>query len=228
MLRLPQRSVLLRAAAVTLALLTARLVATDLASLHARARSAGHEVPVLVALDDLALGHTVRTADLTTVLRYSAHLPPRALGAPSDATARVVVSPVLRGEVVTDRHLAPRNRTGLDGVVPPGMRAVRVVPSDGMRPPGGATVDVLVSFDQALVGPDVDATMTVVRGALVLAVDGPDVEMGEGGEVAVTLLVDVDAAHRLAYAAANGIVTLALAPPEDSCCTPSSSASSRG
>ena len=148
-----------------------------------------------------------------------------------DAVGRVVVTPVLEGAIVSDRHLARRNRTGLDGSVPPGMRAVRVLIEDGLRPEPGSLVDVLVTFDPSLVPPGQEATVTVVAGALVVASGGTDAADGTG-RVGITLLVDPEGARRLAYGAANGIVTLALAPPEEACCPasskPSSSDSSKG
>ena len=54
----------------------------------------------------------------------------------------------------------------------------------------------------------------------VLAVDEPRTPKRQVGDgVGVTLLVTEDEARGLAFAAANGVLTLALAPPEDACCT---------
>lgn len=218
------------------ALVAAHTVATDLATLHRRARAAGDEVAVVVARRDLPLGTSVAAADLRVERRYERHLPPAAQRDRDAVAGRVVTSPVLKGSVVTDRHLAPRGRTGLDGVVPPGMRAVRVATEDGVIPPPGAVVDVLVTFDPAVVPPGEDATVEAVKGALVIESDA-DTDHGDGfaspagARSAVTLLTDTEGARRLAYAAANGIVTLALVPPEEACCPTSkksSSGSSRG
>lgn len=216
LLRRGPRAVAAWVGAATVALVTAHVVATDVAALHRRARAAGAEVDAVVAARDLPLGATVEQDDVTTRRRFERHLAPAALPDVDAALGRVVATPVLRGSVVSDRHLAPRSRTGLEGVVPPGMRAVRVVIEDGARPAPGSVVDVLVSFDPALVGGDVEPTMTVVEGGLVLAVDdrGPPDAVGDG-DVGVTVLTDPEGARRLAFAAANGIVTLALAPPEE-------------
>lgn len=214
------RALLAWAGAAVAALVAAHAAASDLATLHRRAASAGEEVRVVVAAHDLPLGARVEAADLTLRPHFERRLPPGAMRSRHDAVGRVVATPVLEGSVVTGRHLAPRRRTGLDGAIPPGMRAVRLRVEDGLRPEPGSVVDVLVTFDPSVVPDGEDATITAVGGALVLAAD-------EG----VTLLVDTGGARRLAYAAANGIVTLALAPPEEVCCpTPSkppSSASSR-
>ncbi|MBI2170194.1 MAG: hypothetical protein HYU28_11960, partial [Actinobacteria bacterium] len=164
--------------------------------------------------------------------QFEGMLLPAALRSVDAAVGRTVATPVLEGSVVSDRHLAPRTRTGVDGAVPPGMRAIQVVADDVLVPEPGSVVDVLVTFDPGLVPPGEEATVTAVRGALVLGSSGEAGLDGATSRVGVTLLTDEEGARRLAYATANGIVTLALAPPEDSCCTtsskPSSSESSRG
>jgi Flp pilus assembly protein CpaB len=87
-------------------------------------------------------------------------------------------------------------------------------------------VDVLVTFesgDDAVAGSA--PTVVAARGVLVLGTDdepaavehstgGGDARGREGG-LGVTLLVTEDDAPRLAFAAAAGVVTLALVPPED-------------
>lgn len=214
------------------ALVAARVIAGDVAALHGRARAAGAEVAAVVATRDLPLGHTLEAGDFEATLRYERHLPDGALRGDDGLAGRVVTVPIVEGGVVTERHLGPVDRTGLDGVVPEGMRAVRVVAEETPPVAAGSVVDVLVTFDPGLVPPELDATTTVVEGGLVVdagEVDGTDPARGATG---VILLVDEAAARRLAFAMASGMVTLALAPPEEACCpkrssTPSS-ASSKG
>jgi hypothetical protein len=86
------------------------------------------------------------------------------------------------------------------------------------RLPAGSVVDVLTGGDPAALPPGDEPGRTVVEGAIVLA----------DATHEVTLLVTVEGARRLASAAGLGPLTLALAPPEDACCTTSSSVSSRG
>lgn len=227
------RTVLAWLGASVVAAVTANVVASDLAALHRRAAEAGDAVTVAVAARDLPLGATVARSDLDTARRFSRHLPPRAARDPDGLVGRVVVSPVLEGSVLSHRHLADRDRRGLDGVVPPGMRAVRVVTDDAGAVAPGAVVDVLVSFDPALLGAEVEPTMVAVRGAMVIGTDadpareraaetggvggvgGSGWSGGVAGNRGVTLLTDPEGARRLAFAAANGIVTLTLAPPEE-------------
>jgi Flp pilus assembly protein CpaB len=141
---------------------------------------------------------------------------------PSALVGRVVAVPLLSGEPVLGRHLAPTSRTGLDGIVPAGSRAVRVVTDDGLRPRTGDVVDVLVSLDPSIVvrGGGGEGAATVARAARVLAVDdGADGgSRKSAGGVGVTLLVTENEARAIAFAAANGSMMLALAPPETACC----------
>lgn len=210
------RSLLAWAGAAVAALVAVHGAVTDLAALHRRARSAGDEIAVVVAAHDLPLGSTVGAGDLSLSPQFERRLPPGSVRSRDLVVGRVVATPVLEGSVVTERHLAPRERTGLDGAVPPGMRAVRLLAEDGLRPEPGSLVDVLVTFDPAAVPPGEEATVTAVSGALVLGADDAEAGAVDGaGRLGVTLLVDPEAAKRLAFATANGIVTLALAPPEE-------------
>jgi Flp pilus assembly protein CpaB len=225
MSRRSPRAVILWLGAVAVAVATAALVATDLAALHRRAHSLGALRPVAVATRDLSLGTMIRRGDITTRSVHRSQLP-RGTLSPSAAERRVVAVPLVRGAFVVDGNLAPRGRTGLDGAIPPGMRALRIVARDALRPPVGSSVDVLVTFESSD-GAAAGGAPTVVaaRGVLVLGTDDAPAAVeagtagrdgsGQGGGLGVTLLVTEDDAPRLAFAAAAGVVTLALVPPED-------------
>lgn len=225
MFRRSRRALLVSVAAVVLALATARVVAGDLAALHSQARDAGPPVHIVVATRNLLLGETVSEGDLDARRIHRSEMPPGAMRVESEGIGRVVTVPVLEGVPVVQGNLADRERTGVDGVVPPGMRAVQVVAEESVLPRSGEIIDVLVTFDPARIGPDVEPTLTVASGALVIkgvgggsgeeAGDAENATSGATGSVTVTVLVSVETAHRLAFAAANGVVTLAVAPPED-------------
>lgn len=221
------------AAAFLVALVTARLVATDLATLHRSARALGAPEPAVIASRDLPLGATIRAADLRVVRFAGDPLPPGLLSSVDDAVGRVVAVPVVAGSPVVTGHLTDADRDGLDGLVPSGHRAVRVPADDGLLAGRGSVVDVLVTLDPTLVASSGggDPTVTVARAARVLATDGAeasgDAPAAGARSSGVTLLVTEEEAHRLAFALAHGVVTLALAPPEDACCKTSSSDSSR-
>jgi len=221
MLRRSPRALLLWAGAGVVAIATALLVGTDLATLHRRAGALGPEVEVAVATRDLPVGTTIDTGDVRTRRVHRSQLPTGVV-APGAVDGRVVAVPVLRDGFVAEGNLAPRDRTGLDGVVPPGMRVVRVVftgtaPSQ-LQP--GTAVDVLATFDVgAAVDPEgvayAEPTVVVARGALVLAADDEVAGDTAAGGAAVTLLLTEDEALAVSYASAAGIVMVALVPPEE-------------
>jgi Flp pilus assembly protein CpaB len=225
MSRRSPRAVALWLGAVAVAIATAALVATDLAALHRRAHSFGAPRPVAVAARDLPLGTTIKRGDITTRSVHGSQLPRGALS-PNAAERRVVAVPVVRGAFVVAGNVAPRGRTGLDGAIPPGMRALRITARDALRPPVGSSVDVLVTFETSD-GASAGGAPTVVaaRGVLVLGTDDERaaIERGTtgrgagapGGGLGVTLLVAEEDAPRLAFATAAGVVTLALVPPDD-------------
>jgi Flp pilus assembly protein CpaB len=213
MLRRSPRAVALWAGALVVAVITAAIVATDLAAIHRRATALGPEQSAVVATRDLSIGTVVRRGDLSTRPVHASQLPRGALTEQSRAERRTIVVPVLRGGFVADRNLAPRRRTGLDGIVPEGMRAIRVDVTNALVPRVGAAVDVFASFAGS--GAGAGDTVVVAAGALVLAThpDGAD-GTGRGGG-GVTLLVDAYEAADLAGAQASGVLTLALVPPEE-------------
>jgi len=213
-MRRSPRSLLAWSAALLVALITIVVVFSDLATLHRRARDFGAPRPVLVAAHDLPLGATLGASDVRKISRYAAATPANAVVDVDDAIGRVVAVPVLAGSVLLEPHLTERDRDGLSGLVPFGYRAVRIRPDDGLRPPVGAVVDALVALDPTL--SDRREGQIVARAARVLAVEADDDALADGA--GVTLLVTEDEARGLAFAAANGVLTLALAPPEDACC----------
>jgi Flp pilus assembly protein CpaB len=219
-------------AAVLVALLTVRLVAGDLSALHRGARRYGGTRAVVIAVVDLELGARVRGGDVKTVELPAAAVPPATLTRRDDAIGRVVAVPVLAGAAVADRALAPQQRTGaggvgavgvtgLDGIVAPGRRAVRVTTIDGLRPDPGSVVDILATLDARDVGASVEPTVVVARAARVLTVDpapsSRDTGTGPDARVGVVILVTALEASHIADATARGALMLALDPPEDAC-----------
>jgi Flp pilus assembly protein CpaB len=149
---------------------------------------------------------------------YRSELPDGVIEGAGSITGRVITVPVVRGSFVTAAHLAPRRRTGLDGAVPRGMRAMRVIVTNAVRLRPGAAVDVLATFDVgtgAGTGTE-SSTVVVAAGVVVVGVDDEVARAGAHGDtLGVTLLVEASDAERLAFAEANGVVTIALVPPED-------------
>jgi Flp pilus assembly protein CpaB len=195
-------------AAVVVAVATLWVVGSDLRAVRSRARDLGARDHVVVARHDLALGATVTESDVRRVSRHASTLPPGALDR-EEAVGHVVVMPVAAGAVVQAAHVG-------ETVVEPGYRAVRIHTEDGLVPDRGAIVDVLAAFDPTVTS--TPAALTVAAGAHVLGADEADDTSTDGSTGGVTLLVTEDEAHALAYAGANGVLSLALAPPEAACC----------
>ena len=82
-------------------MVTAVVVASDLAALHRRAGDLGAERDAVVARRDLAVGDTVHADDITVRRVHDGQLPAGALVGRSTATGHVVAVPVLRGNFVT-------------------------------------------------------------------------------------------------------------------------------
>ena len=198
--------------AAVVGLVTARVIAGDLSSLHARARSLGPSVNVVIAARDLVLGTTLQPSDVRVVVRPASTVPSDAIRDPGSVTGRVLAMALLRDDTMRGRDLAPEDRSGLDGLVPAGRRAIHVFLKDGFRPPVGAVVDVLAAFDAAS-GPGRSTAVVVASGARVLAIDdSPD--SANGGGSAVTLLVTEREVADVAYAGSSGTIVVAVAPPE--------------
>ncbi len=154
--------------------------------------------------------------------RPASTVPTDALRTADAASGRVLVVAMLRDDVMRAADLAPGARTGLDGVVPVGRRAVHLVLKDGFRPPVGAVVDVMAAADPSAATGTGAASLPdaaiVARGALVLAVDDA-ASSSSGSGSAVTVLVTEAEAPAVAFAASNSQLSIALAPPEAACCT---------
>ncbi len=120
------RAVVLWLAAIAVAVGTAALVASDLAALHRHAAGLGDERAAVVTTHPLTLGTIVGAGDVRTRRIHSSQLPPGVLASTDAAVGRVVTVPMVRGTFVSSGNLAPRRRTGLDGALPSGTRAVRV------------------------------------------------------------------------------------------------------
>src|SRR5207248_1624003 len=132
----------------------------------------GPEVDAVTARRDLDVGTVLDNADLATHRAYRSQLPDAVIADRTRIVGRVVAVPVLRGAYIGERNVAPRQRTGLDGVVPRGMRAMRVVVTDALEPRRGAAVDVLATYDPATVTErGGDTTEVIAAGVTVLGTD---------------------------------------------------------
>ena len=203
---------------LVVAVVTAAIVAGDLAALHRRAADLGPEVDAVVATRDLSVGTVLEPADLATRPVHRSQLPTRCATDRTAIIGRVVAVPVLNGAyVVTRRNVAPRHRARARR-----RRAPRDAgdPRRGHRRARAAPARPSTCSPPTIPRPrrsEVDGTTDVVAdGVTVLRVDRrAGSGAGRAGAAGVTLLVDPEQAAALADAQANGVVTLALVPPED-------------
>ncbi len=215
-----------RSLAVVVALITAVVVSSDLRALHAHAHDLGAPRQVVVARHDLVLGHHVAAADLDVVTRYSTQVAAGALRSARDAVGRTVTLSVAAGAPVLGHNLAA-TAGGYGVVLTTDTRVVRVPDVQGLDPAVGAVVDVVATYrsDQPSGGL---ATIVAPGGVVVEADRSPAAARSDsaaaaaerGTDLAVALLVRRSDALRIASALANGQVVLALAPPEEACCSP--------
>ena len=204
-------------AAITVAVATAVIVASDLAALHRHATSLGDERPAVVAVGELTLGTIVSEGDVRSRRVYRSQLPPGVLPSTAAAVGRVVTVPVVRGGFLAQRNLAPRHRNGLDGALPTGTRAMRVVVTEAVHPRVGAAVDVYATLEQGIGDADTgEGEPALVVAAAVSVLDTDAASNAEGRDTfGVTLLVSPRQARARAFAATHGVITLALVPPEE-------------
>ncbi|MFP5319801.1 MAG: Flp pilus assembly protein CpaB [Acidimicrobiia bacterium] len=177
-----------------LALATALVVAGALNRVSALAARYGPLRPVVVAARPVERGTALAAADLEVRSLPATFLPAGAVGSVDDVRGRAPAVPLLPGQAVLQGHLAPEGLSGAAALLPAGARAV-AVPADGVAPTlrVGDVVDVLVTLDG-------DPTLAVAVDALVV----------EAGEGFASVAVSPETARVVAYAVANGSVTLAL------------------
>ena len=186
-------------AVVALACFTALTVARLVGSAGAEAARYGHLRPAVVAVRPLEAGAVVRPADVAVRSVPAAFLPEGSLPAPSAAVGRTVLVPLFRGAAVLGANLAPDGLRGLAALLPPETRAVSVPTGTASVPlHRGDRVDVLATFDPP--PPGQEPTFAVAEAALVVDV-GPE---------AAAVAVAPEEAKRVAYAVAQGVVTLTV------------------
>lgn len=200
----PARFPILRPPPLRLVLVVLLAVAVGMAVHRTTARAAavtaqlGETTRVALAQRDVAVGQRLEPGDVTLVDRPVAHVPPGAVA--DDPTGETVREALHPGEIVLERRLAVEGRSGAAALVPEGWRAVAVPVLDAPLPARrGDTVDVVASYDPTLV--ERDPSRVVAAGAVVVAVT----------DEAVTVAVPSPRVTDVAFALANGIVTLALA-----------------
>jgi pilus assembly protein CpaB len=174
--------------------------------------------PVTVAKSDLSWGTKVTKEMVKTVDFLKGSLPRDTFLDPSFVVGRVLIYPVKANEPIFESRLAPTNvkAGGVAAVISPKKRAVAVKIDKTLGFPGfirpGNRVDVLVTLASGRASSPV--TKTVLENILVLTA-GPSTETKGKEEKmlpveAITLEVSPEEAEKLALAATEGRLQLAL------------------
>ncbi|HXW05331.1 MAG TPA: Flp pilus assembly protein CpaB [Vicinamibacterales bacterium] len=181
-------------------------------------------IDVVVAQYDLKLGTRV-TADHVRVVKWPADTKvPGSFAKVEDIVNRGVINPIAENEPVTEAKLAALEAgAGLPPSIPPGMRAVSVKVNEVVGVAGfvvpGTRVDVMVTLTNRQQNQD-SITRVVVSNAQVLTAGTRyDQEKAKEGtpipSTVVTLLVTPEDGERIALAASEGQIMLALRNPLD-------------
>jgi Flp pilus assembly protein CpaB len=199
--RLVRSPVVFWVAVAALAVVTGSTVARLVGEANAAAARYGTTRSAAIATRAVGIGARLEAGDVEIRTVPVAFLPEGTLGSSGEVAGRTVLVPLVPGQAVLRTHVAPTGLQGVAALLPPGTRGVSVPvgPAEAAPVQLGDTVDVLATFDPSLAG-EGDPTFPVATSARVVAV----------GEEAVTVAVTPDEAARVAYALAQGVVTLVV------------------
>jgi len=179
--------------------------------------------PVVVAAIDIPLGSELKSEDLKVMQFPLGQAPEGAFGKAADVVGRGLIVPVVKNEPILPPKLASKEAgAGLPAVIPDGMRAVSVRVNEVIGVAGyvlpGTRVDVLATASPT--ASQQDTTTKVVLSNVQVLTAGTrmeqDQEKGKPMQVTVvTLLVFPEQSERLALAATEGKIQLALRNPLD-------------
>ena len=179
-------------------------------------------VDVVVAAKDVVAGILLTNADLQ-VVKWPQSVPINgALSKIEDVVDRGLITGVLKNEPITSNKLTEKGAgAGLSSLIKAGMRAMSVRVNEVIGVAGfvtpGTRVDVLVTLNQGGSG----ISRAVISNVEVLAAGTryDDAEAKRQGKpipsTVVTLMVSPEDAERIALAASEGQITLALRYPLD-------------
>lgn len=180
-------------------------------------------IPVVVAKVPIQWGVRIDPEMLTTVPFLENSLPKGYFSKISDITNRVVTSPLMEGDAVTEHRLAPTTMKtgGMSAILKSGKRAISVKGNNVMGIAGfinpGNRIDVLITIKDP--GKKQDITKIVLEDLYVLA-SGRQIHENSKGEAApvdvYTLEVTPEQGERLTLAANKGKLQFALRGAMDS------------
>lgn len=177
---------------------------------------------VVVAATKLQLGARIKEADVRKVPWPAAIVPQGSFADPKEIVGRGVVVPMVPDEPILESKISPTDGgSGLTWAIPDGLRAVAVRVDEVVSVAGfvlpGTRVDVILTGSLTR-NRGTDTSRVIIENVQVLSA-GSDLEQDAEGtpqDVAVvTLLVTPEDAQKLALAAVDGRIQLALRNPLD-------------
>jgi len=180
-------------------------------------------VPVAVAAADLPWGTKIKPEMIKTISYLQESIPSGHFSKAGDLKDRILIAPLKANDPITEHRLAPNSveTGGVAAVLKPGSRAIavkgdKVIGISGFINPGNR-VDVLVTVKDPK--KKEEKTKTILENIQVLAT-GTQIQENEKGEPSpvdvYTLEVTPEEAEKLALAAAEGRLQLALRSVIDS------------
>jgi SAF domain len=205
--RLRHRPALRWLLVVGLALLTGLFTSGVVDAARSARAQWGAVQAVVVMTESVAAGDPILAADVEVRSLPAAVVPEGAVTSPP--VGREAITDLFPGEVLLSGRVAPDGRHGAAALLPPGTRAL-AVPSGPGTPPlrVGDTVDVLATFDPFLFDPTGSGEAPLLSGGGPVVSGALVVDVSEG---AITVAVAAADAPQMAFALAQGAVTLALA-----------------
>ena len=181
--------------------------------------------PVVVAAADLSWGKVLDKSQVKTVNFLKSSLPPGSFSESSGVEGRTLLYPVKAGEPLFESQLASSSvkAGGVSALISPNKRAMavkvdKVIGVSGFINPGNH-VDVLVTISGQGGDRQTIITKTVLENVLVLTVGQEMERTGKQEKAApvdvITMEVTSDEAEKMALAASEGKIMLALRNPTD-------------
>jgi len=212
--------------AIVLAVGTGILTLKYLSGINQQAQTTQQAVAlksVVIAAHDIPARMRITPEMLTKVQRSASEVEPQALTDPNQAKGDIAIISIPAGSTITATKVGQPAEVGLTVRLKPGMRAVSI-PVDRVKSVSnfvqpGDRVDVLASVTKGIGVPP--KTFTIIRGALVLAINAQLEQSGatpapDSGSVAtVTLGVTPQQADLLTVADLNTTLRLALRSPQE-------------
>lgn len=180
------------------------------------------ERTIVVASQRLAIGTRLEEKHLSTVSWPEDSKMEGSFRSVQEVIGRGVIMPMFPNEPVLESKLAPQGAgAGLTTAIPEGMRAVSVKVDDVIGVAGfvlpGTRVDVILS-GSPVKNREVEVSKVILENVEVLAA-GQNVERDSDGQAqkaqVITLLVTPEDSQKLALAASDGHIQLALRNPLD-------------